>query len=277
LGYDLFSWAREGLVDQIVLAPLFEQSFFEFDIQLWKEVFGTKARVLCQPEICMDAHPKAGEAGRVLDYRLLYGGAAAALQRGADGIYLFNECYRTHPNDRLSKIFNDPLSTMLNSCGDLEMLRDLPRRHPVSYAQIVGPGQPTASLLPQPLTKPNGGARDFNREGTALQVRFALGPVPSHSRVLLELGLDSEAQSCTEQQLTAWLNGVQLSAAVNPPQPPIRELGASPERAVAMPRIVSRLLRYDVPREALHDDINIAEIEPMSVPGNLVWAELSVW
>ncbi len=211
LGYDLPTWGAEGLVDQVTLAPFIEQAAFDWPVALWRAVLdggrkgngalnaslagrrGTKSardneigirdsgtRVLCQAESVMAAWPAAGEPGKVHDYRLFFGAAASALQQGADGVYLFNECYRANPGDQWEAKFPGILRRMLDLAGDMEALRNLPRRQAVSFHQVVGPGLGDGmggASLPVALTKPGPG-QDFGRCGEAITLRLPLGPLP---------------------------------------------------------------------------------------------------
>ncbi len=92
LGYDVVTWGREQLVDQVVLCPFFEQAEFDWPLGLWRALLGERVAILCQPEAAVRPYPEAGRSELLRDYAFLYGSAASARRRGADGIYLFNEC-----------------------------------------------------------------------------------------------------------------------------------------------------------------------------------------
>ncbi len=260
LGYDVLTWAREGLVDQITLAPFFQQAEYEWPIALWRELFGEKVKILCQPESIIRPYPEVGQSECFVDYSLLMGSAASAHQRGADGVYLFNECYRIAPGDRWVRRDPSLLGKLTHHVGDHALLRETPRRQVVSHNQIVGPGAAGGSVLPIALTKPPG-YWSFGRHGRIISVRICLGGRPSGSALRIELGLDVAVDP---QDLKVWLNGHQLSQATNPAD-------------VHRPTTVKQVLAWEVPPDQAMDDVNIVEILPSeNLPGRLLWAEMIV-
>ncbi len=259
-GYDVITWAKEGLVDQVALAPFFQQAEYEWPVRMWRTILGDDVKLLCQPESIIRPYPEVGISECFVDHAMLMGSAASALRRGADGIYLFNECYRMSPTDGFSKRDPGLMSRMLNDAGDVDKLRHVRRRHPVSYPQVVSPGSGDRSVLPVPLQKP-AGSWSFDRHGDIIVLRIALGDRPATASFTLELGFDAEQG---DEAPVVWLNGSRLDASSEPSD-------------VRRPGVVADVLAFDV-TDAAKDDINIVELEPKAQSaGSLVWAEFVAW
>ncbi len=259
-GYDILAWAREGLADQIALAPFFQQAEYEWPVELWRAIFGPSARLLCQSESAFRPYPDIGASDLLLDYAFLFGSASSAFERGADGIYLFNECYRMAPDDRIARENPGLLEILFGRLADRAALREMHRRHPAGYAQIVGPGAADGAPLPAPLTKPDG-HWSFNRHGRIIALRICLGGGPARQPLRLELGFDTPLAA---SELRVWLNGRPLAADLEP-------------GGLLRPRAATTVLAFGVPREIANDDVNIVELlPPPRAPGRVVWAELVV-
>lgn len=266
LGYDVATWAAEDLVDDVILAPFFEQAAFDWRIGLWRAVLGPQVRIHCQPERTQRAFPAAGERGKVSDHRLLYGGAASALQRGTDGIYLFNECYREgNPGCPVNRAFPGQLAELLRGAADPAWLAERPRRHSVSYHQIQAYGSPAGTPLPVRLSR----APDhweFARYRDCIPLSIPLGPVPRSAPVRLLIGLSEEAAALAEGDFTLWINSRPGAVAC--------QAGAAPRGG--LPPVAVKVLAWELARELLHDDSNLIELLPPNRPGAIVWAELAV-
>ncbi|MDA3959368.1 MAG: hypothetical protein PF961_01155 [Planctomycetota bacterium] len=269
LGYDLPTWAKEGLLDHIVLAPFFQQCDFQVDVDLWRALFPA-ARVLVQPEAMLIPSPQAGEGNLIYDPRFLAGASACALHNGADGVWLFNECYRFTPVDNFFERFPTYRELLTRDAGDLEALRDAPRRQVVSFHQILGPGRASFSALPIALTRPDG-SYDFARFRDCISLSLPLGPKPQSSQVRLKLGLSSDTPAIATADLKLWCNATPLTAPATSETGPGKRSFAAP-----WPRDVDQGLVIEVPLAALHDGDNIIEWLPPAVAGALIWAELEI-
>lgn len=264
-GYDLPTWAEENLVDLITLAPFLSQSLFEFDIDLWRALFGPQVEILAQTDAGMHASPNGGKKAKITDYQFLFGGAAAALHEGADGVYLFNECYRLNRGDRMSQENPGFLDDLLKNSGNSDALVDHPRRHPVSYHQTPGPGMAIPCLLPVPLIQPED-AFDLGRYRETIPFRIPLGPLPQASQVKLWIGLDEEASELTEHDFMVWINSRAL------PQPTSRD-----QTPPKMPDCVAKVLGWPIPPAFLLAGINQVEVRPSPQnTGKIVWLEFQV-
>ncbi|NJK91066.1 MAG: hypothetical protein HC904_04070 [Blastochloris sp.] len=279
LGYDVLSWAAEGLVDQVTLGIFLEQTYFDFDLRTWKRVLGPKVRVLAQVDSAMRSYPASGPKGRCMDFRLSAGSAAAALQRGADGIYLFNECYRSTPGDGFTEKTEGLLPLLFGQLGGVEHLRDdVSRRHALSYAQIRGPGMSHDAVLPVLLT-PVEGTYDFGRFRQCITLRIVLGPAPVRAPATLLLGFNAEAGEISCDAIKIWINSrevsgfqVETNAAWSEP---VEMETWTWRRGIPLESV--RVLSARIPEGLLQDDTNIVEVLPgATAPGALTWAEIRV-
>ena len=262
LGYDVFTWAKEKLVDRIVLAPFLEQSCFEFDLPAWRQVLGENVELIAQADASMHAWPDGGHRlAKVHDYKLLFGSAAAALHEGADGIYLFNECYRVNAADTVKDRVPGILDDLLNHAGNADALRDHPRRQAVSYHQVPGPGMAIPCSLPVALTRPDG-SFDLGRYREAITLRIPLGPVPEKARLTLRIGLDTSF----EQAVQLWINSRPLPTVTPQPAPSDRPL----------PKATRAILELPVPADHCLPGINILELLAPAAPGHIIWAEMEI-
>jgi hypothetical protein len=268
LGYDVITWGRERLVDRVVLAPFLEQAAFDWPVRMWRSLLGEHVAVVCQTDASMRPFPEHGPGGLVRDYQLLAGSAASAYEDGADGVYLFNECYRESPGDEAAAADPGLLDVLWKTVGDPDAVREAPRRQAVSYHQIVGPGRGTAAALPVPLSKP-AGHWEFARHGKTISLAIPLGgqPCGPGMRVSLVLGLDA-ASPPSPAGWRVWLNGHRLDgeAAVS---------HGEPDHPV--PQVAHHLFSWPVAREGLEPQDNVLELlVPDGTAGRVVWVELRV-
>lgn len=79
----------------------------------------------------------------VTNYHFAFGAASCALQRGADGVYLFNECYREAGAPGERKL----MRTMLDTLGCPQALSRVVQRCVLTFPQLRAPGQAPRVLL----------------------------------------------------------------------------------------------------------------------------------
>jgi hypothetical protein len=176
LGLDAPRWAREGLVDKLVVTPFL---FTEFDVpvELWKQLCaGTGVTVATGIEVTL--RPYEGAAALANNLESLRGVASGLLARGADQIYLFNFMDRT-PTEGSEAAYRRALGEI----GDLRSMDGLSRRHVVTVPDTFGPGEPRAAPLPASLEP--GRRTEFRvhagpamRSGQRAEVRVCLRPDP---------------------------------------------------------------------------------------------------
>jgi hypothetical protein len=217
LGLDAGAWARAGLVDLVVPAPRWATLEFDMPLPLWRErLAGTGAALAGGLEIRLQPIPD-GPASLVTPAQAS-GAATAVLAGGADAVYLFNFFPSQHPGWPAAEY-----ARTLRAMASLSALSRLPRRHAITYRDIVAPGEAYCPPLPA--------------AGASLRFRLPTGPrPPADWRATLEIGLDPVPG---QGRPAVTVNGVAC--------PP------SPEEAAA-PGGAPGPLRHVVPVSALSND-----------------------
>ena len=244
LGMDAVRWAREGLVDLIVPCPYHSTSDFDIPVELWRERLGADlARVVVAPGL--EHNARAWPAGKNAANTLASarGFAAAAWQRGADGLYLFNWMDSdTRPVDpaEYTQLLREGLSPEVATTGQ--------RRHPVTYRDTVPAGFPNGVQLP--LEGPTGGT-----------VRLFLPSVPASSDLFLVVGL-AQREGLEAARLEASLNDRPLMAVPD----------LADRRGLALS---ARAVRWACPADATRSGQNTIALRQIAGPAQqVVWVEL---
>jgi len=271
LGYDVIAWAREGLIDMITISSFLGCANFDLPLDIWRALIGPDIKLLAHCESTARPHPSYKRT--YVAYEFLFASAASALHRGADGVYLFNECYRESD-------FPELLHYVLEHAGDPESLNRTVRRHAVTYPQIYAPGSGIGTVLPISLI-PNAEGGDFGRFEENITLRIAAGTLPADYAACVRLGFSKETPELDGQALTVRMNTLPIEF-VSPDDPRIRyqdiaaelkaEFGFPPD----FPPVVSQQLCYWIPDNVLQDDVNVVEFAPPQVTGELVWAEILI-
>lgn len=258
LGYDVLTWAEEGLIDMVILSSFLGTANFDYPVAIWRRLLGDKVKLVVNVESVVGAHPNVPAADGIADVAVA--AAASALQRGVDGIHLFNHCpSKLLPNSETRDYLADIYSTVSN----LEKISRRPRRHAISYPQVYAPGESPKTVLPIPLRMPCIGVA-FGRMEENITLRIAIGPKPETGRATLVLGFSADTPDLDADSMTVRVNQQICQAS-------LEEASNNP-----LPDDVSRVLRYDVPINCLQDDINVVEFEPPQVDGELVWTEMLI-
>lgn len=175
-GLDAVKWAREGLVDLVVPTPRWATLEFDMPLDEWRrELAGTGValagglEVRCQPWPGAEAH--GCNPARAA------GAAAAVLSAGADAAYLFNYFGCTIGGNGWTR---ETYCQTFQAMRSLDTLAKLPRRHVVTWRDIIGAGEQYRAPLP----------------ATGLNLSFQLptGPAPGpQAKVALELTVNVPA------------------------------------------------------------------------------------
>ncbi|HPT27921.1 MAG TPA: hypothetical protein PLZ95_16000 [Bryobacteraceae bacterium] len=170
LGLDGALWAREGLIQMLVVTPFWASSETDIPVELWRRLAGDRVTLAAGLELLLRQY----HAYRPLQFNSIEtvrGAAAAMLARGADRVYLFNYM---DSQTQMSGPENYP--ALLRECGRLDTLAGKHRRHVVTYADTWAPGEAAGSQLPKTLA-----ANEW------ASFRLHLGPQLAQARVRLEL------------------------------------------------------------------------------------------
>lgn len=175
LGLDGVAWARAGLVDLVVPTPFWETCEFDMPMAQWARLLeGTGALLAGGLEIRYQPYP--GGPAELMSPELAWGAATAVMYGGADLVYLFNYFAQGHLDGLWSR---EAFERALCAMRDTEQLYRMPRRHAVTFRDIVAPGEPKLAALPA-----HGGHCSF---------RLQTGPKPEGRRVSVVLGVLSMA------------------------------------------------------------------------------------
>ncbi len=170
LGLDGALWAREGLVQLLVITPFWASIETDMPVELWRQLAGRDVTLCAGLELLLRPY----HSYRPLGYNTLEtvrGAAASLLSRGADRIYLFNYM---DSQTAMPDLPNYP--TLLRECGSLKTLAGKPRRHVVTYADTSAPGEPSGAQLPKTL-----------QAGEWAAFRLHVGPRLAKARLRLQL------------------------------------------------------------------------------------------
>ncbi len=177
LGLDAHVWAREGLVQLVVVTPFWTTCDFDIPIELWRELLaGTGATLAGGLETRVQPYP--GGPARMISPEEARGAAAAILADGADAVYLFNYFESLYTGGSWSR---DEYDRTLAAMSSLQALAELPRCHTVTYHDTAAPGQRLEYVLPA--------------TGTRLAFRIRTGPKPIRGRVVLRAKVEGLAKA----------------------------------------------------------------------------------
>jgi hypothetical protein len=212
LGLDAPKWVQEGLVDSVVATPRWATMHFDIPLVAWRQLLGDQVTLAGGLEVLCRPYPGGLVQSKNSEYAA--GAAVSVLSGGGDVVYLFNYFQNGH--------WPDPgYQRLLNAFSSLEKLRELPRRHAVTYHEIVVPGAPYHPPLP--------------KSGKTLSFKLPLGPKPPagwRADAMIEVA----AQDVSDHTPTVSVNGVAGEIHSNE----------------AMPN-GNRWLTYSVPLNALSD------------------------
>ena len=142
MGLDAIGWAKEGLIDLLVITPRWATLEFDMPLERWRELLGD-ARVTLAGGLEVLCRPSPEATAAMVSPELAAGAAASVLSRGADAVYLFN--YFQSANVGWTRpVYLRTLAAM----ASLDALRPLPRSVAVTYRDIVAPGESYRAPLP---------------------------------------------------------------------------------------------------------------------------------
>ncbi len=174
LGLDGARWAREGLIDLLIVTPFWTTADFDIPIGLWRDLIGGCNGVITLAaglELNNRPYPWSKQVRN--DAESVRGFSAAMLGAGADQVYLFNymdsETTVDSPAD---------YQAITRQAGLLATVLDKPRRHIVTYPDTRPPGVAAPLLLPAKVSS----------KQTA-QFRMSIGRCPRGGSAVVRCGL----------------------------------------------------------------------------------------
>jgi hypothetical protein len=244
--------AKKGLVDIVVPTPSAGAMATEFDMpmHLWRDLlepYGVKLAGCIEPGVLR--YPGASYDPATPETAV--GSAVAVLAGGADALYLFN-----YFPDRMSGYFgwsDETWDNVMKAMSSLETLQALPRRHLITFREVLAPGEqvPRNNLLLFP--KLSGGMTEIGSPlpvvGSDLVFRLQTGPRPTGRKVHVVIGLEKDPETSLQPPRVS-VNGVPC---------PLSDGGPG-----------DQTLTYDVPEEALADEEHVIALAANQRHGNFI-------
>jgi len=252
-GLDAVAWAREGLVDLVVVTPFWATIEFDMPMLEWKRLLeGTGVRLAGGLEIRYQPVPN-GPAG-VVTPELAAGAAMSVLHGGGDLVYLFNYMPGRFTPDTdwgngVARTWGvGRYRSVLRAMRSEEGLEPIARTHAITYPDIRAPGDPAAGALP-------GGWRGEDMPWpSGCSFRIPTGPRPSGRAVTLVIGFTPETRAPGSTKF--YVNGVPCPGRWDP---------------------ADRMLAVPLPAAILQDEAQV--VQAYASPGNpfaIVKAEIAV-
>ncbi|MCX6992893.1 MAG: hypothetical protein NT011_07090 [Kiritimatiellaeota bacterium] len=237
MGYDVATWAQEGLVDWIVPTPFFATIDNDMPIDIWKQLLQkTKVKVAAGLEAGISPYPSFPlRQGNTIE--TLRGSAASYLVRGADRIYAFN-LFDSVPADPMHH-------KIMSEIGDLKTILGKTRRHVLTYHDVAAPGERSTYQLPAGIG-----------QGARSSFRIHTGPKPDTEEVSVMLG--SETDAFDASTLEVRVNGVVCAF--------------SGDVKLEKPAPSGPVGGYSVPKSAMNEGYNLIEIHALKAV-RLNWVE----
>jgi hypothetical protein len=266
LGMDALTWAKEGLIDVLIPCSLWRPSFPDIPVETWREQIGGESECAIVPGSDLWIGGTRGGAVAGTGMAPIRGFTASMLDRGADGIYLFNhfDPVKT-PVDRYTfesgVDAGQTLGDLLAMAGDVAKATNGPRRHILTFHDPVPRNSSYKRPLPARLAP-----------GEPAQFRLHIGPDAGHKAALVRIGL-ADADGMDAASIRISVNGT-----------PCRQIDDFPPKVTEktlhghvrhLGQLAPRLLQFTIDSAALKRGYNEIEVEQTSPkPQTLIWLEL---
>jgi hypothetical protein len=270
LGFDAVAWAREGLVDIIIPSDGWN-GFADLPVEDWRAQIGLDA-AQCRivPFTGTTYACTAGWMQNVMSRNLaaMRGFAASMLDRGADGIYFFNNFQAVNSPVRVrtpegKEVLDCLVADLLRAAGDLPGAMANARVYPVSIYETLPPGSNYRQTLPAEITPQK-----------TLTAKVHIGPKPTTGRCVIRVGLD-QSEDLATVKLAARVNGSvcraieDLPVPAKPPRPGVPRMNVS--------EVAPRLAQFEVPLDAAVRGYNSVELAvEHGGPQTVIWLEILI-
>jgi hypothetical protein len=247
LGMDAVAWAREGLIDMLVVTPFWTTSDFDIPLELWRKQLGAaNERVILAAGLEHNLRAFPGAPAVPNDLASTRGFMVSSLQRGAYQIYLFNFMdSETRPVSQLD------YRQLIQDGSNWDAICRKPRRHVICFRDTVPPGFPNGAQLPVETVQP-------------AEFELHTGPTVSEADIAVLIGL-ADRPGVMQSQFTMRLNDVpcETPSTVEQPSniPPMR-----------------RVLRFPCPRHSLQPGRNHIALRQAAgqIPQRIEWVEVII-
>ena len=206
-GFDLFTYAKEHLLDTLAVGARWETTDNDVPIEVWKQILEPYGvQVAAVQELILRVHPH-GRWYYLNTHETDLGAAAAYRSAGADFTYFYNHMRPTEVDYSRDWVFplyqEENYQLLMKNAGEPETAIHAPRRHVITWHDIENEWEtPKLSQLPW----------HAENNFTYRQIRLRCGRIPEGSKAYLILG----AKSDTKQQVDAsdfdiYFNSVRLT------------------------------------------------------------------
>lgn len=241
-GFDPETWAREGLVEMIAPANLYNSVDYDFDLASWKDCIKmANPRVLVIPCAC-DCLCCGGTYPVETDTAARRGWVDNMLAQGAEGLYFFNVAYGS--TDVQKDVYGTGFLQSAQEDGE--------RRYVASYHDCAAEGLSDGKAFPRPYS-----------EGATAEIVVGRQPAAGDHVEVVVVGMDGEPESW---QVT--LNGC------DPTGEPVNRDGWSGRWLIASERGTARGFAFTA--NVVKKGRNAIRIGPTGGKGRFVWCEMSV-
>ncbi len=170
-GFDVVTWAKEGLVDLVVPTPRWATNDDDMPIDAWKDTLPDTVAVQAGLEVLVNRQTFDAAISAQVARSL----SAKYLSEGSDGIYLFNH-FIGHGNSRTQ---DEQFREIFVTCGSLDKALQSPSRYVVQWQDTVPAG--FTPYKPLPLT--------LSASGETKTLPINLGILPSSCTCTMTLGI----------------------------------------------------------------------------------------
>jgi hypothetical protein len=263
LGFDAVEWAKQGLIDILIPGA---SGYPDVPVERWRTEIGTAGKAcLIMPGTDRAYSCVPGGPGRGLSRETTRGFTASMLDRGADGLYLFNHFMsvdfslrRMTPEGQKKQ---ELMGEILRDAGDLASATAKSRLHvltlinasthkPLSRTEGPGLSMPFPVLPQKPLL-----------------LRIHTGPKPVIGRYLVRVGL-AKSDDLADTRLTARLNSTPCRMLGDLPQPAKPDTGRDS---------IQRFLQFEAPLNSVLRGYNDIELGiEKGGPQTVVWLEVLI-
>ncbi len=257
LGFDVFDWVENGLVDLITVTPRWSSVDNDMPIDLWKRMFKDKpVEIAAGLEILIDAYNRRGRKFEFNTFETAIGSACANLWQGADATYLFNYMDELPSAGGYHDLLvGDLYREFLMTAGDYEKCVHAKRRHVVTYNDVSAVGVNGKKQLPVKLF-------GDGKPSSYQAVRLVTGEIPKGRAVNVILGIEADGAFDAE------MLSVYLSA---------RKCAFSEERApFAQQYEDMRYFVYTLENDGTFSPVSIIEMGLSEGKATVHWAEIEI-
>lgn len=152
MGFDVFSWTKEKLIDRVIVTSYWGVTDFDIPLELWRMLLGNEIKITAGLELLCRCTPfQKGDFYN--DAAVIFGFASSFYYRGSDDIYLFNHMDDTGTASGMKDMADFRL--VLQNLGKRDQTERQKRRHVVTHTDFLARaiGYAIDPILPLELGK----------------------------------------------------------------------------------------------------------------------------